>query len=377
MSDLFLNLRSSRDRLLRDGLIRGRSGASDLDLLDLSSCMALKVGERRVNTNTLLAKQVDQKRAGLVVPVGEGCLVVLVLLDVFHVLVEQISGIKRSALRFRVELSAENRSGDVDQSFVGLVIQVGEVFPPLAREGRWVNSITVVLRGNVALARSQVESRDVVRTVSVLELDSLRTSSESNELVTHAYAHNRDLGSLKELAKVVDGGCAVSWVTGTVGNEDTIKVVSDLMNGIVEGEACYASTTRHKAAEDVLLDTTIDQGNVHVAEGGADVEGSLGRDTTNKIDSLRIDVGFIFISIVLLADSNASKRRTLLTEVCHNLTGVNTGNGRDAFTSAPLSKRLDGGPVAVLQRVILNNDTGSLDVRGLEVSKQAVLVARS
>lgn len=123
----------------------------------------------------------------------------------------------------------------------------------------------MVLRGNVALAGREVESRDIVGTVAVLELYGLGAGGESDELVTHAYAHDGDLGSLEQLAKVIHGRCAVSGITWAVGDEDTVKVVGDLVDGVVEGEASDTGTTRDQAAKNVLLDTAIDQSNVHVA----------------------------------------------------------------------------------------------------------------
>lgn len=236
----------------------------------------------------------------------------------------------------------------MDQTLVGLVVEVGEVLPPFAGQGSWVDRVSVVLRSDVALASGEVESRDVVSTVTVLELDGLCTGSKGDELVTHADAHDGDLGGLEQLAEVVDGGGAVSWVTRAVGDEDTVEVVGDLVDGVVEGEAGDAGTAGDETAKDVLLDTTIDQSYVHVAQGRADMEGSLGRYTTHEVDSLRVNVRLILIGIVLFADGDTSKRRTLLTEICYNLTSVNAGDGGDTLSGTPLCKRFYSSPVAVL-----------------------------
>lgn len=227
---------------------------------------------------------------------------VLVLLDILHVLVKEVGRVKRTTLGFGMELGTEDGTGVVDQSLVGLVVEVGEVLPPLAGEGGGVDRVSVVLRGDVALAGGEVESRDVVGTVTILELDGLRTSSKSDKLVTHADAHDGDLGSLEQLAEVVDGGCAVSWVTRAVGDEDTVEVVGDLVDGVVEGEAGDAGTAGDETAEDVFLNTAVNQSYVHVAQRRADMEGSLGGYTTHEVDSLRVDVCLVLISIVLLAN---------------------------------------------------------------------------
>lgn len=219
-----------------------------------------------MHTNTLLGQEIRKLGSGLVVLVGEGGLVVLVLPDALNVLVEQVGRVEGSALGFRVELGTEDGAGVVDQTLVGLVVQVGEVLPPVLRQGSRVDSITVVLGGDVALAGGEVKGRDVVCTVSVLQLERLSTGGESNELMTHANTHNGDLGALEQFAEVVHGGSAVGRVTGAVGDEDTIEVVSDLVDGVVEGEAGNTGSTGDETAEDVLLDTAINQSNVHVPE---------------------------------------------------------------------------------------------------------------
>lgn len=330
-----------------------------------------------MHPDTLLAEQVNQNRAGLVALVGKAGLVVLVLLHVFNVLVEQVRRVKRSALGLGVELRAENRARVVNQSLVRLVIQVGEVLPPLARQRRRVDSVSVVLRGNVALARAQIKSRDVVGTVTVLQLDRLGTSGKGNQLVAHTDAHNRDLRSLKQLLEIVHRLCAVSWVTRTVGDEDTVEVVSDLVDRVVVREAGNTGSARDEAAKNVLLDTAVDQCYVHVAERRADMEWCFGGYTTDEVDGLGVNESLVLIGVVLLADSNTSEGRTLLTKVRYDFTSINARDGRDTLASAPLSKRLNSGPMAVLQGIVLNNDTRGLDIRRFEVSEETVLIAGS
>jgi len=175
----------------------------------------------------------------------------------------------------------------------------------------------------------------------------------------------------------MDSLLAVSWVTGSVGDEDAIEVVRDLVDGVVEGEAGDAGASGNKAAEDVLLDTAVDQGDVHVAERGADVEGSLGRDTADQVNGFGVDIGLVLIGIVFLTNSDTGEGGTLFTEVGYDLTGVNTRDGGDTLASAPLRKRLNGSPVAVPQSIVLNDNARCLDVRRLKVTKKTVLIASS
>lgn len=66
-----------------------------------------------------------------------------------------------------MELSAEDGSGVMDQAFVGLVVEVGKILPPILRKRGGINSITMVLRRDVAFAGGEVESGNVVGAVAV------------------------------------------------------------------------------------------------------------------------------------------------------------------------------------------------------------------
>jgi hypothetical protein len=328
-----------------------------------------------VDTNTFLGQQVHKKWARLVVALGEGSLVVLVLLDALDVLVEEVGGVERAALGFGVELRAKDGARVVDQAFVGLVVEIREVLPPVLGEGRGVDGVPVVLRGDVAPAGGEVECRDVVSTVAVLQLDRLCASSESDQLVTHTDAHDGDLGAFEQFAEVVHSRSAVSWVTRSVGDEDTVEVVGHLVDGVVERETSNAGTSGHETAKNVLLYTTVDQSDMHVTERGAHVERSLCADAADQVDGFGVHVGLVLVGIILLADGDASQRRTLLTEVSYDLTGVNARDGWDTLASAPLRKTFDCGPVAVLERVVLDYNARRLNPWRLKVSEQAMLIS--
>lgn len=278
----------------------------------------------RGNTNTLLCKQVNKQRAGAVGHVGvQRSLSLLVLLHTVDVGVEQVARVERSTLGLGVELGAEDRTVLVDHTLVGRVVQVDEVLLELARNGRSINGITVVLRGNVALSSHQVEGWNVVGTVTVLHLDGLATNGHGQKLVTKTDTHDRELRRVHQLAEVVAGGAAVSRVTGTVGNEDTIEVAGNLVNRVVVGQASNRNATRNQTANDVLLDTTVDESNVHVANGRGNVPGSLCADLGDQVDVARILESLVLIGIVLFTDDDLAERRTLLTQVGNNSTSVN------------------------------------------------------
>lgn len=79
-------------------------------------------------------------------------------------------------------------------TFVAGVVEVDEVFFPVARERGGIDGVAVVLTRDVATAGCQVEGRDVVGAVAVLELDGFGSGGQSEQLVAETDAHDRDLG---------------------------------------------------------------------------------------------------------------------------------------------------------------------------------------
>lgn len=99
----------------------------------------------------------------------------------------------------------------------------------------------------------------------------------------------------------------MGWVTRSVGDENAIKMVSNLVNWIVVWERCHAGTATDQASKDVFLDTAIDNGDVEIAIGRTDMEGRLGANFVNQIDLLRIDKSFVLICVIFLTNSDASQ----------------------------------------------------------------------
>jgi hypothetical protein len=263
----------------------------------------------------------------------------------------------------------------VKHTLVGTVVQVDEVLLEVAGESAGVDSITVVLAGNVAETGGQVESGDVMGSVTILELDGASTDSKSQKLVTQTNTHDGDVGGLHEAGKVVNGSLAMGRVTGTVGDEDTVKVLRNLVDGVVVREDSDGSTSADQAAKNVLLDTTVDKGNVKRGTGRLNNEGSLGGNTLHKVDLTGVDEALILIGIVLFTNRDSSQGRALLTKVSNNGTGINTRDSGNALSGAPLAQTLDGSPVAVVDSDIGDNDTSALNVGGLEVLEKVELVA--
>lgn len=232
----------------------------------------------------------------------------------------------------------------------------------------------MVLAGDVALASSQVEGRDIVGSVAILELDGASSNSQSKKLVTKADTHDGDGRGLHQTSKVVNSLLAMSWVTGAVGDEYTIKVLGNLVDGVVVREDGDGGTSANQAAQDVLLNTAVDKSDVQGGTGALDNEGSLGGDSLDKVDLAGINEALVLVGIVLVTNRDPSKGRTLLSEVGDDGTSVNTRDGGDTLAGAPLTEALDGSPMAVVQGHIGDDDTGTLDVGRLEVLEKVVLV---
>lgn len=361
----------------------GSDGGSSLYVLH-SNCW--------LHTNALLSKEINQQWTWAGVSLGlEDGLALLVLLHAFEVDVEEVRGVQRASLGLGVELGAEDWSrlmnhtcrrlgrfypGEKKSSrkltFVAAIVQVHEVWLPVAGQGGSIHSISMVLASNVAASGGQVQGRNVVGTVAVLQLDGLGANSEGKQLVSQADPHNWDLRRLHQLAEVEHSLLAVGGVTRSVGDEDSIEVVGHLVNRVVVREDGDAGSTADQAAKDVLLDTAVDDSNVALRVGRAHVERSLGADLADKVDLLRIGERLILVGIVLFTNGDAGQRRTLFTQIGYNGTGVDARDGRHTLTGTPLAKTLDSSPVAVLLRDIRDDNTSGLNIGRLEVLEQPI-----
>jgi hypothetical protein len=192
--------------------------------------------------------------------------------------------------------------------------------------------------------------------------------------VAETDAHDGNVRGFHQTGKVVDGFLAVDWVTRAVGNENAVKVLSNLVDRVVVRKDSERSTAVGQATEDVLLDTAVDQSDVEVSIGCLNHEGSLGADSLDQVDLARVDKALVLISIVLITNGNPSEGRTLLSEEGDNGSSIDAGDGGNTLTSTPLAQALDGSPVAVLKGDVGDNNASTLDVRRLKVLEEVELV---
>lgn len=123
--------------------------------------------------------------------------------------------------------------------------------------------------------------------------------------MTKADTKDRDLAGLHQTSQVVDRLLAMGRVTRTIGDEDSVEVVCDFVDGVIVREDRNAGSPTDERAENVLLDTAVDDRNVHVATPGRNVEGGLGADLLHQVDLLRVDEGLVLIGVVLLSNGDS------------------------------------------------------------------------
>jgi len=293
----------------------------------------------------------------------EDLLAVLVLGNAVEVRVEEVGTVEGAALGFGMELGREDGARFVDHSFIAGVIEIDEVRPPVRWKGRSINGVTVVLAGDMAASSGQVESWDVVSSVTILELNGAGTSRKSQELMTETDAEDGDLRGFHQLAEVIHGFLTMRWIPRSIGDEDAVEMVSNFVDWVVVWECSDACTAADEATEDVLLDTAVNDSDVIIPEAGVDMEGCLGANFADEVDLFRVNEGRILLLVIFLANGYLRERRTLFTEVCDNGTGVNPSYGRDALPSTPLGQTLYSSPMAVLFGHICDNDTAGLNIR--------------
>lgn len=160
---------------------------------------------------------------------------------------------------------------------------------------------------------------------------------------------------------MVDCVLAMGWVAGAVGDEDSVEVVGDLVDGVVIRERSYAGAATDKTSQNVLFNSAVNDGHVEVS-GRTDVEGRLGADLADKVDLFGVHEGFVLIGVVFLANCDPGKRRSFLPKVCNDCPCVHPRDCRNAFPGAPLTQTLHGSPMAVLLCNICDHHTNCLNI---------------
>lgn len=239
-------------------------------------------------------------------------------------------------------------------------------------------TILTVLRGNVnatSLDGSRVgESEDglVVSTVTEPHAVGVESSGESDDLVTHADTKDGLIPLVDGLPHNVSGLHAVLWVSGTVGKEETVELIADLVEIVVPGEDGDGSSTTSEGTEDVGLGTKVEEGNLDVSLGVEGVD-LLGRHLVDKVLDGGIPVlGSIGSDLVSFSSSELGEGRSVVAEEGGDGASVDSGDSRDSMAIAPLVERLDSLVVRVALREVTDNDSGALHSVRLENDGRAI-----
>ncbi|KAH3662446.1 hypothetical protein OGAPHI_005698 [Ogataea philodendri] len=256
--------------------------------------------------------------------------------------------------------------------------QVDEVLFEVWVQCGGINCVSVVLGGDVTFSRDQVQSWDVVCSVSVLELDGLGTRGQSQQLVTQTDSKDRKLWVLvHSLSQVFHGSRAVSRVSRSVRDENSVELVGNVLHRVVirqNGDGC---STRHQRPQDIFLDTAIKNSNMVFSVRRRNMERSFGCHLVHKVDSTWIVKRSVFICVIGLANTQLGQTRTLFSQIRNQLSGIDTSDSCHSFTLTPLTQTFNSSPMGVLQSNVTNNNSNTLDVRRLEVLEEVELISGS
>lgn len=200
------------------------------------------------------------------------------------------------------------------------------------------------------------------------------SSGQAEQLVAHADTHDGDGRGVHQAGEVVDRLLTVGGITGAVGDEDAVEVIGNFLNGVVIRKDGDRGATADETAQDILLDTAVNESDVEVGARRLNHEGGLGADPLDQVDLAGVDEALVLVGVVFVANRDPGERRTLFTKEGDDFAGIYAGDGGYALASAPLTQALDSSPVAVLLGVVGYDNAGALEVRRLEVLEQAPLV---
>ena len=121
----------------------------------------------------------------------------------------------------------------------------------------------MVLASNEALSRINPSDRLVVSVIAVLHLIDLSTRSKRHQLIAHADAVSGEL-TLEGILYLSDRFLAASWGARAITDEDTTQSL-DLLQRIVPRDTMEGEALVNERAQDVVLESTVDQSYMTIA----------------------------------------------------------------------------------------------------------------
>mmetsp|Transcript_19069 Transcript_19069/g.37436 ORF Transcript_19069/g.37436 Transcript_19069/m.37436 type:complete len:775 (-) Transcript_19069:692-3016(-) len=291
-------------------------------------------------------------------------------------LIKEKGGVHGTSAGLRVKLNREVRLALVNDTFVGHVVGVHEQRLPAGRKSLSVHSISVVLRGDVALGCAKVNRRLVSTTVTEAHLVGLSTGGESSELVPHTDTKDGLVVSrLKDLAEVVDSLSGHDGISGTVGKEETIKLIEVLGEGEVVGHTVELNTTTHKVTNDVVLDTAVKSKKLdRVASTVNDAVSA--RNLLNEVAGIDVNKLKLVVArgLVSRVELDLGLHATTVTDLLGKKTGVNAVETRDLLLAEPRAEAAARLPVAEVVRVVADEEGTGVNLVALKVLGKTKLV---
>lgn len=293
-----------------------------------------------------------------------------------------MNGIEGSTGRLGVELNSPyTLTGGLStlDTFDRSVVSIEEErFPSLGERINELESILVVLRGNIDTSSFDVarvgegEDRLIVATVTEPHPVSFQSGSETDDLVTHANTEDGLFPLVDSLAEVKSSLHAVLGVSGTVGEEETIELISNLVEVIVPGEDSDGSSSAGECTKNVGLGTEVEERDFDISVRIESVN-LAGRNLIYEVLDSRIPVFRILRSdVVSSPDREFRQSRTTVSEESRDGSGVNAGDSRNAVAVAPLVEGLDSLVVRVLLSQVGNDDSSALDTVRFEHDGRSV-----
>lgn len=182
-----------------------------------------------------------------------------------------------------MELDTEVWLVDVHNTFVAAVVGVDEKLFPASGQCGSIDGETVVLRSDVALSGNHACARDIVATVTELHLLRCGARSAGEELVAQADTKDGSLVLLHDSRNVLNRLFEDSWVTRTIGDEQTIVLfTSGLCKIIVPGADEDLDTALEEASELVVFHADVD---------AQDTDGAAGWMLANDICGRLVELG--------------------------------------------------------------------------------------
>ena len=267
-----------------------------------------------------------------------------------------------------MELYREERLAFVADAFAGAVVEVYEIGFPFGIERGGVHGVTVVLRRDDGTVRTDHQRRLVMAAVSVFQFEGGRSGGDRQQLVAQADAEDR-LAERNRLFDVGDRGPALLRVSGAVRQHH--PVVFELREIVVPRYADHRRVAVAQAADDVVLATAVDQ---YDPVPTVTVSLRLFRaDLRDEIFAVRID------ELLRLGRSfyeHLAEHHAAFADDLGDLPRIDAANGRNVVVGEPFAEAFDRVPMAVLERVVGDDQTPDVDTVRFEESEHPVFFGK-